>query len=64
MGLSVPANDAPSTGPATAGPAMAVGIDAFREDFGDRTGTGYVLHAADVRFPLGPNVTALPFAEL
>ncbi len=34
------------------------GIKRFRRDFGDRAAPG------DVRLPLGPGVTALPFAEL
>jgi hypothetical protein len=45
-------------------PAMAGGIKTFQEDFKDRALPGYVLHTGDIRLPLGPGVTALPFAEL
>ncbi len=49
-------------------PAMAQGIKAFRgdlgEDFGDRAAEGYVIHTGDIRLPLGPGVTALPFVGL
>ncbi|MCE5254081.1 MAG: ATP-binding protein [Actinomycetia bacterium] len=49
---------------ATPRPAMAAGIAAFRELLGDKAAPGYVVHAGDVRLPLAPGVTALPFAEL
>lgn len=49
---------------ATPRPAMAASIAAFRKDFGDRAMPGYVIHPGDVRLPLAPGVTALPFAEL
>jgi predicted AAA+ superfamily ATPase len=49
---------------ATPRPAMAVGIRAFQEAFGPKAAPGYVVHPGDVRLPLAPNVTALPFAEL
>jgi hypothetical protein len=49
---------------ATPRPAMAGGIRAFQEDFGERSGTGFVIHPGDVRLPLAPRVAALPFAEL
>jgi len=49
---------------ATPRPAMAEGIRRFREDLGDRVGPGYVVHPGEVRLPLGPGVTALPFAAL
>ena len=49
-------------------PAMAQGIKALRgdlgEDFGGRAAEGYVIHTGDIRLPLGPGVTALPFTEL
>jgi len=45
-------------------PAMASSIKIFKEDFGDKAAPGYVLHTGDIRLPLGPGVTALPFTEL
>ena len=49
---------------ATPRPAMASAIKTFRRDMGDRAMPGYVVHTGDVALPLGPGVTALPFAEL
>jgi predicted AAA+ superfamily ATPase len=49
---------------ATPRPAMAAGIVAFRELLGAKAAPGYVVHAGEVRLPLAPGVTALPFAEL
>jgi uncharacterized protein len=49
---------------ATPKPAMASGIVAFRETYGDKAAPGYVVHPGSVRLPLAPGVTALPFAEL
>jgi predicted AAA+ superfamily ATPase len=49
---------------ATPRPAMASTIKTFQKDMGDKAMPGYVVHPGDVRLPLGPNVTALPFAEL
>ncbi|HYL81176.1 MAG TPA: DUF4143 domain-containing protein, partial [Candidatus Acidoferrum sp.] len=49
---------------ATPRPAMAAGILAFRDVLSAKAGPGYVVHPGDVRLPLAPNVTALPFAEL
>jgi len=49
---------------ATPRPAMASAIKVFRKDIGDRASPGYVVHPGDVRLPLGPDATALPFAEL
>jgi predicted AAA+ superfamily ATPase len=49
---------------ATPRPAMATNIRAFQEDFGKRALPGYVIHAGDVRLPLGAEVMALPFSEL
>jgi hypothetical protein len=43
---------------------MAFSIKTFQKDMGDKAMPGYVVHPGDVRLPLGPNVTALPFAEL
>jgi len=45
-------------------PAMAAAIRALREDLSGKSGTGYVVPGGDVRLPLGPSVTAIPFAEL
>ena len=36
----------------------------FREVFGDKAMSGYVVHPGDVRLPLGQEVIALPFSEL
>jgi uncharacterized protein len=44
--------------------AMAQSVRAFQRDFGDRAVPGYVIHSGDVRFPIAPGVTALPFTEL
>jgi len=49
---------------ATPRPSMAESIKSFQEDFGKRTLSGYVIHLGNVRFPIGSNVTALPFNEL
>jgi predicted AAA+ superfamily ATPase len=49
---------------ATIRPDMASGIRVFQEDLGDRAAPGYIVHPGDVSLPLGPKVTALPFAEL
>jgi predicted AAA+ superfamily ATPase len=49
---------------ATPRPAMASGLPAFREDLGEKAGPGFVIHPGDVRLPLAPGVTALPFGEL
>lgn len=49
---------------ATPKPAMAAGIRMFAELIGPSVGHGYVVHPGDVRLPLVPGVTALPFAAL
>jgi len=49
---------------ATPRPAMTSGIRAFQEDSGGRSAPGYVIHAGDLRLPLAPGITALPFSEL
>jgi uncharacterized protein len=49
---------------ATPNPAMAAGIQAFRKDFSDKVAPGYVVHPGDVRLPLAPGITALPFSQL
>jgi len=45
-------------------PAMASGIRAFKEDLGEKSGPGLVVHRGDVRLPLAPKVVVLPFTEL
>ena len=49
---------------ATPRPAMAVAIKTFQRDMGSAAISGYVVHTGDIRLPLGPGVTALPFADL
>jgi hypothetical protein len=43
---------------------MAHGISAFRKDYGERVGPGYVIHSGDVFLPLGDNTLAWPFSRL
>lgn len=43
-------------------PAMAAGITSFRSDYEERVGPGFVVHAGDVRLPMGPGVIAIPYA--
>lgn len=43
---------------------MARGIETFREDLGERTTRGYVVHPGDTKLPLSPHAVAWPFAEL
>jgi uncharacterized protein len=45
-------------------PTMASGIRTLREDLGGKAGPGYVVHGGDLRLPLGPEITAIPFGEL
>ena len=49
---------------ATPRPAMASAIKTFQKDLEDKSMPGYVVHPGDVTLPLGPGVTALPFANL
>ena len=49
---------------ATPRPGMAASIRTMRANFGDRAMAGYVVHPGDVQLPLGPGVTAHPFAGL
>ena len=49
---------------ATPRPAMANTIRRFQSDLAGAAMPGYVVHPGDLRLPLGPKVTALPFAEL
>lgn len=43
---------------------MASAIKTFRKAMGDLAAPGYVVHPGEIRLPLGPDVTALPFLEL
>ena len=49
---------------ATPRPVMARPIRTLQRDLGEAAAPGYVVHPGDVRLPLGPGATALPFAEL
>jgi hypothetical protein len=49
---------------ATPRPEMAASIHAFKNDFGDKSLPGYVIHPGNVCLPLGNGVTALPFSAL
>lgn len=48
----------------TPGPEMARGIQALRQDLGERVVGGFVVHMGVVRLPIAPGVTAIPFREL
>jgi len=43
---------------------MARNLNAFQKDLQDRAAPGYVIHPGEVRLPLAPAVTALPFNDL
>ena len=49
---------------ATPRPAMGGAIKTFQGDMESAAMPGYVVHPGDIRLPLGPGVTALPFADL
>ena len=49
---------------ATPRPGMAATIRTLRKDLGPEAVPGYVVHPGDVRLPLGPGATALPFSDL
>ena len=49
---------------ATPRPTMAKGILALQADIGKKALPGYVVHPGDIRLPLGPGVSAVPFSEL
>jgi hypothetical protein len=49
---------------ATPRPAMARTIQAFQEDFGDLSASGYVVHSGGELLPIAPQVTAMPFGAL
>ena len=43
---------------------MPVPIFGFQKDRGVNAAPGYVVHPGNIKLPIGPNVTALPFTEL
>ncbi len=45
-------------------PPMASAVKTFRKDLGEKAKPGYVVHPGDITLPIGPGVTALPFAEI
>jgi predicted AAA+ superfamily ATPase len=45
---------------ATPRPEMCTAIAAFRRDFGEQVGQGYVVHPGNTLLPLGSNTLALP----
>ncbi|NGX51517.1 MAG: hypothetical protein K1060chlam2_01386, partial [Chlamydiae bacterium] len=45
-------------------PQMASGIASFQKSAKKKASNGYVVHLGELKLPLGPNVTALPFSEL
>ena len=49
---------------ATPRPVMAAAIKTFQGDMKSAAMHGYVVHPGDIHLPLGPGVTALPFADL
>ena len=49
---------------ATPRPAMAAALKTFQRDMENVAMHGYVVHPGDIHLPLGPGVTALPFADL
>ena len=49
---------------ATPRPAMGNAIRTFQGDIESAATPGYVVHPGDIPLPLGPGVTALPFADL
>jgi hypothetical protein len=49
---------------ATPRPAMARNLTSFQKDLQDHAAPGYIVHSGEVRLPLAPEVTALPFNEL
>ena len=49
---------------ATPRPAMAASIRRFQNDMKGSAGRGYVVNPGDIRLPLAPDVTAIPFADL
>ena len=48
---------------ATPRPAMASSVRRFQRDMEAAALPGFVVHPGDIRLPLGPGVTALPFGE-
>jgi hypothetical protein len=43
---------------------MTSNVQAFRRDMGSKAAGGCLVHPGDVRLPMGPGVTAIPFADL
>lgn len=43
---------------------MAAGIKSFQESLGNKVGKGYIIHLGNIRLPLGPGITAIPFMEM
>lgn len=49
---------------ATPRPPMARNLKVFQKDLEGPATSGYVIHPGEVRLPLAPGVTALPFGDL
>lgn len=49
---------------ATPRSGMAASIFQFQRDFGERAGSGYVVHPGNITVRLTPRVTAIPFSAL
>ena len=49
---------------ATPRPGKATSIRTLQNDLGPEAVPGYVVHPGEVRLPLGPGATALPFSDL
>ncbi len=49
---------------ATPRPAMASSIRGLQRDLGDLAAPGFVVHPGEMRLPLGPRASALPFSRL
>lgn len=49
---------------ATPRPAMASSIRGLQRDLGDLADPGFVVHPGEMRLPLGPRASALPFSRL
>jgi hypothetical protein len=47
---------------ATLRPALAQGAPALQRDLPNVAREGYVVHSGDIRLPLAPRVTPVPFA--
>jgi predicted AAA+ superfamily ATPase len=49
---------------ATPRPEMKKGITAFRKDFKERAGAGYVIYTGDLLLPLGEGTMAVPYGMM